>query len=110
MIGISAAGIHAPSVNLETTTTSAMIPVATAPMALMASSARQLGSFSLRWWRTIPAWLRVKPVKTPNAYSGISAEMSPLKTMIKMLAIAARKITPFENTNRAPRLKNWRGR
>ena len=58
----------------------------------------------------MPAWLRVKPVNTPNAYSGISLEMSPLNTMIKMQAIEARKITPLENTRRAPRLKNWRGR
>ncbi len=58
----------------------------------------------------MPAWLRVKPVNTPNAYSGISAEMSPLKTMISTPATAARKITPLEKTNRAPRLKNWRGR
>ena len=36
--------------------------------------------------------------------------MSPLKTTIRMLAIAARKMTPLENTNRAPRLKNCRGR
>ena len=31
----------------------------------------------------MPAWLSVKPVNTPNAYSGISAEMLPLKTTIR---------------------------
>ena len=35
--------------------------------ALIARLHFQRGSFSLRWWRTMPAWLRVKPVKTPNA-------------------------------------------
>ena len=36
--------------------------------------------------------------------------MSPLKATISALATTARNITPLENTNRAPRLKNWRGR
>ena len=65
--GMSTAGIHAPSVNLETTTTRATMPVATQPTALMASDARQRPSRSRRWWMTIPAWLSVKPVNTPNA-------------------------------------------
>ena len=30
----------------------------------------------------MPAWLSVNPVNTPNAYSGMRAEMLPLKTMI----------------------------
>ena len=52
----------------------------------------------------MPAWLSVKPVNTPNAYSGISAEMLPLKTMIRRPASTARTTTPFENTSRSPRL------
>ena len=67
MIGISAAGIHAPSVNLETTTTVAMRNVATAPMALITMLIFHRGSRSRRWWRTIPVWLNVKPVNTPSA-------------------------------------------
>ena len=35
----------------------------------------------------MPAWLSVNPVNTPNAYSGISLEMSPLKTTIRTPAI-----------------------
>ena len=77
---MSTAGIQAPSVNLETTTTRATTPVATQPTPLIAADARQCGSRSRKWWTTIPAWLSVKPVNTPNAYSGISAEMLPLKT------------------------------
>ena len=36
--------------------------------------------------------------------------MLPLKTMIRRLAITARKMIPLENTSRSPRLANWRGR
>ena len=58
----------------------------------------------------MPVWLRVNPVNTPNAYSGISLEMSPLNATISAPATSARNSTPFENTRRAPLLKNWRGR
>ena len=67
MIGMSTAGIQAPSVNFETTTMPAMRPVVTAPTALIARLSRQRGSFSLMWCITMPAWLSVKPVNTPNA-------------------------------------------
>ena len=46
MIGISAAGIQAPSVNLETTTMRAISPVDTAPTPLIAMWTRQFGSAS----------------------------------------------------------------
>ena len=36
--------------------------------------------------------------------------MSPLKAITSPLATTARKMTPFENTSRSPRLANWRGR
>ena len=65
--GINTAGIHAPSVNLETTTTMATVPVATHPTPLIAADARHRGSRKRRWWMTIPAWLSVNPVNTPNA-------------------------------------------
>ncbi len=48
MIGISTAGIHAPWVNLETTTITAMAKVVTAPTALTTMLAFHLGSRSLR--------------------------------------------------------------
>ena len=57
----------------------------------------------------MPAWLSVKPVNTPNAYSGMRAEMLPLNTMIRIPAATARKRTPFENTSLSPRLASWRG-
>ena len=40
----------------------------------------------------MPAWLSVKPVNTPNAYSGMRAEMLPLKTTIRIPAAMARKM------------------
>ena len=108
--GITTAGIHAPSVNFETTTTSATMPVATQPTALIANDGRHRRPRRRRWWTTIPAWLSVKPVNTPKAYSGISAEMLPRKTMTRIAAATARKMIPLENTSRSPRLASWRGR
>ena len=84
MIGISTAGIQAPSVNFETTTIDgddARGDRADGVDHQAAAASR--GSFSVRWWRTMPAWLSVKPVNTPNAYSGMRAEMLPLKTTIE---------------------------
>ena len=54
MIGISTAGIHAPSVNFETTTMMAIRPVVTEPTALITALRRQSGSFSLWWWPPCP--------------------------------------------------------
>ena len=110
MIGMITAGIHAPSVNFETTTTRATTPVVKLPTPLMTALARQFGSFRRKWCRTMPAWLRVNPVNTPNAYSGISALMLPLKMMTRMPAMTASTMMPLENTSRSPRLANWRGR
>ena len=61
------AGIHAPSVNLETTTTMATMPVATQPTPLTTAEGRHRGSRNRKWCTTMPAWLSVKPVNTPNA-------------------------------------------
>ena len=57
----------------------------------------------------MPAWLRVNPVNTPNAYSGISAVTLPSKAMISTPA-AARKMMPLENTSLSPRLAICPGR
>jgi hypothetical protein len=43
MSGISTAGIQAPTANLDTTTTSATIPVVVAPIPLIAADSRQRG-------------------------------------------------------------------
>ena len=67
MSGITTAGIQAPLVNLETTTTTSTTPVAMQPTTLMTRPRCQFGSRRRRWWRTMPAWLRVKPVNTPTA-------------------------------------------
>jgi hypothetical protein len=66
-IGMIAAGTQAPSVNLDTTTTRATTPVATAPTALITRLDRQRGSFIRRWCTTMPDCESVKPVKTPTA-------------------------------------------
>ena len=65
--GITTAGIHAPFVNLVTTTTRATTPVHSAPKPLITVDSFQRGSRSRKWWATIPAWLNVNPVNTPKA-------------------------------------------
>ena len=67
IIGITTAGIQAPIVNLETSTTSRTMKVATAPVLFMASPQRQPGSRSRQWWTTIPDWESVKAMNTPTA-------------------------------------------
>ena len=79
MIGISTAGIQAPIVNFETTTTSSTMKVATEPTALMIWFRRQPFSCTLRWWITMPACDSVKPVNTPDGVerdqrAGVAAE------------------------------------
>ena len=64
---MSAAGIHAPWVNLDTTTITAIRPVVNAPMALMVRLRFHRGSRRRRWWMTMPVWLSVNPVNTPKA-------------------------------------------
>ena len=107
---MNTAGIHAPAVNFDTTTISATSPVARHPTPLIRAEPRHRPSLWRKWCTTIPAWLRVNPVNTPNAYSGISAVMLPLKTTISSPATTARKMMPLENTNLSPRLAIWRGR
>ena len=65
--GITTAGIHAPMVNFDTSTTSRTTPVATAPTPLTAAPSRQPGARSRRWRCTIPHWDSVNDVKTPTA-------------------------------------------
>ena len=65
--GMSAAGIQAPLVNLDTRTMTMTTAVATAPVALIARPTLQWGSRSRQWCTTIPACDRVNPVKTPTA-------------------------------------------
>ena len=51
IIGITTAGIHAPAVNFDTTTTISTMPVATQPTALMTRPRCHFGSRSVRWCR-----------------------------------------------------------
>ena len=44
------------------------------------ADARHRGSRNRKWCTTMPAWLRVNPVKTPKAYSGIRAWVLPPAT------------------------------
>jgi hypothetical protein len=110
MAGTTMIGTHAPMVNLVMPTIKATTPVAVAPTPLIMVAARHPGSFSLRCRRTMADWLRVKEVKTPMAYSGMRAVVTPPKAMMRPDAATARKTTPLENTRRSPRLVNCRGR
>src|SRR5438309_5620933 len=103
------AGIQAPDVNLETSTTTRMIDVAVAPTALIAMPDLQPRSLRRRWWRTIPAWDRVKAVNSPTAKSGTSAATAPPKAQSRRAAAAARAMMPWEKTSRSPRWASWRG-
>ena len=67
MIGISTAGIHAPTVNFETTTIMAMMPVVTAPTRLIAMSRPPSRLTVAPVVDHHPDWLSVNPVNTPNA-------------------------------------------
>ena len=58
----------------------------------------------------MPSWDSVKDMKTPTAYSGISAVVMPPKAMISSDEAPARTRTPLENTSRSPRFASWRGR
>ena len=58
----------------------------------------------------MPVWLRVNPVNTPTAYSGISASILPLNPTTRAMAASDKNKMPFENTKRSPRLENCRGR
>ena len=55
------------------------------------------------------AWERVNEMKTPSAYSGISACVSPPNTMTSPAAVPPRMRMPLEKTSRSPRVPNCRG-
>ena len=78
-------------------------------MPLMIALRRQPGPRSDSQWRTIPAWDRVNAVKTPIAYSGISASTRPPNATTTAIAMRARATIPALNASRSPRKANWRG-
>ena len=61
------------------------------------------GSLWVMWCLAMPAWLSVKLVNTPMAYSGISRLTSPPVASSVTIAAPARKMIPLENTSRWPR-------
>ena len=67
MNGTSTAGIQAPSVNFDPSTMSVTMPVATAPVPLMARLTRHRGSRNRQWCTTMPLCDSVNPVNTPTA-------------------------------------------
>jgi len=67
MIGISTTGIHAPTTNFDTTTTSSTMKVAIAPIVFTTWPNFHPGSRSFRWCLTMPHCERVNPVNTPTA-------------------------------------------
>ena len=60
--------------------------------------------------RTIPDCDRVNEVNTPTTYSWIRRSRLAWNTQIRIDAMMASTITPFENTSRSPRFSNCRGR
>ena len=65
--GMTTAGIHAPTVNLEITTTASTVPVIVAPMIEIVIRSRQRGGFMRRMRSAIEDCDSVKLVNTPTA-------------------------------------------
>ena len=94
---------------LAAATTTKTPAVRTQPVALIARRRRQPGSRVRSQCLIIPAWLIVKSMNTPTAYSGISRCVSPWKAMTSRAATTPRMTIPEVNASRSPRKLNWRG-
>ena len=83
--------------------------VSTQPVALMSRLRRHPASRVVSQCLIMPAWLIVKSMKTPMAYSGISRCVSPWKSATSDAATIPSTTMPHENASRSPRKANWRG-
>ena len=101
-MGISTITTQAPCVNLVMASTTVATPVANAPVRLIARTLRHPLHFKSSQCQTIPACESVNEMKTPTAYSGIKACVSPRKMMSRSAAQAPRMSIPFENASRSP--------
>ena len=97
---------HAPRANFATAKMSVTIPVATAPIPLIVMLRRQPASRPRHQWRTMPACESVIDVKTPTAYSGISASTRPPNTASTAIARTASATMPVLKASRSPRNAN----
>ena len=81
-----------------TPTISITSPVVAAPSPLTATRHHHPAGRRLIQRRTMLDWDRVNEVKTPTAYSGISAWVLPSKTVMSVAEATPRMMMPFENT------------
>ncbi len=94
---------QAPSANLETSTTTRVTAVQTAPAALMAIDFMACGPPTLRQCATIPACDSVNARKAPTANNGIRLSVMPPKPIRSPADSVARTRMPREYTSRRPR-------
>ena len=87
---------QAPSRNLETSTTTSVTPVQTAPAALIAIDFRACGPPSRHQCATIPACESVNARNAPTANSGIRWSVIPPKAIRSPADSAARTRMPCE--------------
>ena len=85
------------------------MPVVMAPIPLTINFFRQCSPFFASQRRTIPAWDKVKDTKTPMAYSGMRAWVSPWKITSSRQAKNPKIMMPLENTRRSPNVAIWWG-
>ena len=100
---------HAPSANLATAKITVTIPVATAPVPLIAMLRRHPSPRSRRQWTTIPACDSVIEVNTPMAYNGMRASTRPPNAARTTIERTARATMPVLNASRSPRNANRLG-
>ena len=113
---IATIAIHAPAMNLVTSTTISTAPVQMNPMVLITRERiirrRSAGLVSVRrcrvQCRTMPIWLSVNEMNTPTMYSWISAVTSARKATTNAMAASARNRMPLEKASRSPRVCNCR--
>ena len=94
---------------IVTITITSTIPVAVAPIPLITMLRLQPASRERHQWRTIPSCESENAVNTLTTFSWIRRVRFASNATIRALAATARITTPFENTNRSPRLRNCEG-
>ena len=110
MSGMTTTTTQPPWVNSAMAKTTTITAQTTAAAALTATPLRQCSSRWVKWCLAMPAPAMVKPVKTPMAYMGISADTLAPVTSSRTIDAVARTMIPLENTRRCPRTVSMRGR
>ncbi len=104
MIGMINTTIQAPAANLVIRMMTSTTSERKDPNPLTKNPFRQPGSLWVRWCLAMPAWLMVKLVNTPMAYSGMRRSTLASVASMTTAATTAREMMPLENTSRWPRL------